>query len=527
MSQLSSALESGFHGIPGSSHAGPKSPDFRLSLVAMTMALAAVATSASAQVYGPHFTATPYLGYSMFGKHVNLEDKIAFGGRVGFFPVRMLGIEAHYGMLSTESMHGSPIFVADRVANRAPVTADLRTYGVDVIVHLIPDGAIVPFVLAGWQESKFERDPDGAIQNEHPTYENGPEIGAGVKFRASPRVALRADVRDQIWTFNSPPADDPPADKMNHNLMLSAGIEFALGGSVILPDADGDGIGDKKDRCPDTPLGARVDADGCPIDGDSDGVPDGIDQCGGTPIGARVDSRGCPADSDSDGVYDGLDQCEGTPAGATVDGRGCPADSDGDGVFDGIDLCASTPAGASVDATGCPLDSDGDGVVDGVDRCPNTPRNVRVDVEGCPIEVSERETELLDTGKITVRDINFETAKSTILPVSYKVLDEIGTILVQWPQLRIEIGGHADARGSDSYNLELSEKRAGAVLEYLLSKFPGIDRAQYTSKGYGESAPVATNNTVEGMAANRRVEFKVLNTEVLKKEQERRKLLTK
>jgi outer membrane protein OmpA-like peptidoglycan-associated protein len=148
-----------------------------------------------------------------------------------------------------------------------------------------------------------------------------------------------------------------------------------------------------------------------------------------------------------------------------------------------------------------------------------------VDKDGCPIEISEKEIELLDTGKITVRNIHFETAKWNILPQSHAVLDEIGRILIQWPELRVEVGGHADSRGSEQYNLDLSEKRASAVLQYLVEKFPEIKREQYTAVGYGESQPVAPNTTVEGMAQNRRVEFKVLNTEVLKREVERRKQL--
>ena len=92
------------------------------------------------------------------------------------------------------------------------------------------------------------------------------------------------------------------------------------------------------------------------------------------------------------------------------------------------------------------------------------------------------------------------------------MLDEIGKILIQWPQLKIEIGGHADARGSDAYNMDLTQKRAQSVLDYLIQGFPQIKADQYTAMGYGERKPVASNKTVEGMAKNRRVEFKVLNT---------------
>jgi len=168
-------------------------------------------------------------------------------------------------------------------------------------------------------------------------------------------------------------------------------------------------------------------------------------------------------------------------------------------------------------------DADNDGVPDDKDLCPFTPANTKVDKDGCPITLNERETELLDKGRITERNIHFETAKWDILPESTPVLDEIGAILIQWPRLRIEIGGHCDWRGSDAYNQELSEKRSQAVLDYLVSKYPQITRDQYSAKGYGEKQPVATNKTVEGMAMNRRVEFKVLNTEELKKERERRR----
>ncbi|MBI3540524.1 MAG: OmpA family protein, partial [Candidatus Eisenbacteria bacterium] len=266
---------------------------------------------------------------------------------------------------------------------------------------------------------------------------------------------------------------------------------------------------------------------GCPKDSDGDGVFDGLDKCPGTPKGATVDATGCPKDSDGDGVFDGLDKCEGTPAGATVDATGCPKDSDGDGVFDGIDKCEGTASGATVDATGCPKDSDGDGVFDGLDKCPDTPKDAKVDRDGCPIEIMERETELLDTGMIRLQNVNFETAKADILPESFPVLDVVGQVLTKWPELKLEIGGHTDSRGSAKLNQKLSESRAQSVLTYLLQKFPGLKAEQFTVKGYGEIKPIAPNNTQIGMAKNRRVEFVVLNKDVLKREREKRRLLQK
>ncbi len=255
---------------------------------------------------------------------------------------------------------------------------------------------------------------------------------------------------------------------------------------------------------------------------DMDGINDCDDQCLGTPRNVVVDEFGCPIDSDMDGVFDGLDQCPATPKGAKVDKSGCPIDSDNDGVFDGIDKCERTPKGAKVDKKGCPIDSDKDGVFDGIDKCPDTPADLAVDDSGCPVPMSEIETEFINTGVITTSKINFESNKDEFLPGTKKVIDEIGAVLVRWPDAKIEIGGHTDAQGAAEYNQKLSEKRAAAVRAYLVSKYPKMDTAKLTVKGFGESKPVTTNDTKEGRAQNRRVEFNVLNKEELKKEIERK-----
>lgn len=254
---------------------------------------------------------------------------------------------------------------------------------------------------------------------------------------------------------------------------------------------------------------------GDPVDTDGDGVFDREDQCPDTPMGATVDENGCPMDADGDGVYDGIDRCPDTPAGAEVDSWGCPMDTDGDGVLDGIDQCPGTPRGATVDDTGCPSDSDRDGVFDGIDRCPNTPSGTKVDEFGCPVKKSELETQLIDTGMIRTSNILFETAKADLKPESREILDAIGNVLIQWPELQIEVGGHADARGSDEFNKTLSDKRAKSVKDYLTTNFPAIDPENLSTAGYGESQPIASNDTPEGMSKNRRVEFKVLNEEAL------------
>lgn len=180
-----------------------------------------------------------------------------------------------------------------------------------------------------------------------------------------------------------------PVPNNTKGMNVAVGLNFVFGNRK---DADKDGVVDRKDKCPETPLKIKVDKKGCPIDTDGDGVPDYLDQCPDTPAEAygKVDLNGCPLDSDRDGVPNYLDKCLDTPTKSIgfVDKDGCSLDSDGDGVFDYLDKCPNTPAKATVDSLGCPLDKDGDGVPDYLDKCPGTPVAARgmIDEAGCPFD---------------------------------------------------------------------------------------------------------------------------------------------
>ena len=292
------------------------------------------------------------------------------------------------------------------------------------------------------------------------------------------------------------------------NVQALLGYTWGLGGTP--KDSDGDGVVDKKDACPDTPRGAKVDEKGCPMDSDGDGVYDGLDACPGTPAGWPVDARGCPKDSDGDGVADGADQCPDTPKGAKVDAKGCPMDSDGDGVYDGIDRCPDTPRGAKVDAQGCPMDSDGDGVYDGIDRCPDTPKGVKVDAQGCPVEAPKAPPLFEGEKKILVLEgVNFASDKADLTPESSATLDKVAASLKDWPEVKVEVEGHTDSTNTHQHNMKLSQARAESVRNYIVSK--GVDPARLVPKGYGPDQPIADNKTQEGRAKNRRVELKKLN----------------
>ena len=213
-------------------------------------------------------------------------------------------------------------------------------------------------------------------------------------------------------------------------------------------------------------------------------------------------------DSDGDGVFDNKDKCPNTPAGRKVNAQGCELDGDGDGVVDGLDKCPNTPAGRKVNAQGCELDSDGDGIVDGLDQCPGTPSGVKVDAQGCP-PVAEKVTvvEEVIVEKLVLHGINFDSESDKITTQFDPVLEKAAAALNNpaWKGVKVEVAGYTDYLGTDEYNLKLSERRANAVRDYLISK--GIAADRLTTKGYGESSPVGDNATVEGRSENRRVEL--------------------
>ncbi len=236
--------------------------------------------------------------------------------------------------------------------------------------------------------------------------------------------------------------------------------------SVCILDSDGDGVIDSKDKCPETPKGVIVGADGCELDSDGDGVVDSKDNCPGTPKGAKVDRHGCQQE----------------------------LDSDGDGVIDSKDKCPGTPRGAAVDRNGCELDSDGDGVVDRKDRCPQTPAGVKVDRKGC-------------AEPIVLKGVNFENDSAVLTAKARSILDGVADSLKKRPDIKITIAGHTDSRGSSAYNKMLSQRRADSVRRYLGSK--GVKVSNLVAKGFGEEQPIATNDTAAGRADNRRVELRM------------------
>ena len=253
-------------------------------------------------------------------------------------------------------------------------------------------------------------------------------------------------------------------------------------------DRDGDGIVDPEDACPDDPEDADgfEDEDGCPdLDNDEDGIPDTADGCPNEPedMDGWQDENGCPdPDNDADTILDPEDGCPNEP-------------EDMDGFQD---------------ADGCPdPDNDNDGILDADDQCPMEPETVNGvdDDDGCPDLVRvDRETRQIRI----LEPVYFATNSDRIQRRSFAMLDEMASILGAQPDLgRVSIDGHTDSRGRDRHNLQLSERRAQSVMRYLVEK--GIPAERVEAHGYGEERPIAPNDTRDGRAQNRRVEFRLVD----------------
>lgn len=256
------------------------------------------------------------------------------------------------------------------------------------------------------------------------------------------------------------------------------------------PDTDGDGVEDRLDSCLN--IIGLPQFNGCP-DSDGDGVEDKLDSC--KTVAGLPQFDGCP-DTDGDGIPDAKDACP-TEVGPAEYYYGCPVrDTDQDGVEDKLDACLLVAG--KPEFNGCP-DTDGDGVDDRKDVCPTVAG--LLENKGCPA-VEKKDQQKLE---LAVKAVKFETGKAILKPESGKILADIADIMKRYPYYSLSIEGHTDSQGKDETNQQLSEKRAQACAEYLISK--GVAKERLASKGFGETKPVADNKTAAGRASNRRVEF--------------------
>jgi outer membrane protein OmpA-like peptidoglycan-associated protein/opacity protein-like surface antigen len=399
-------------------------------------------------------------------------------GRVGLQLTPMLDAEIDLGWVQSDT-------------NQFGYLYNLLDPRINALVHLTPDHRFDVFVGGGvgFQRIEVNRpsvaESSGALDMalyDNPSMDFIANLGPGVTVHLIGPLHVRTDLR-WLGSFG----DDSTQAKSDsfQNLEWTLGLDLRREAD---DDADGDGYKDKVDDCPDEPedFDDFEDGDGCPeYDNDGDGVMDTDDECPMDPEdrdGFR-DRDGCPdPDNDRDEILDIDDDCPDDPEDVDgfQDGDGCPdPDNDGDGVLDENDEC--------------------DGELE-------TDNNYQ-DEDGCPDEIPQEVVKF--TG--VIQGITFETDKDIIRKSSERILNQALGVLTDFQDVRLEVQGHTDSAGDDDYNLDLSQRRAQAVVNWFVER--GIDAGRFEPHGFGETRPIATNDTAAGKAENRRVEFQLIDQE--------------
>ena len=235
------------------------------------------------------------------------------------------------------------------------------------------------------------------------------------------------------------------------------------------------------------------------LDNDGDGISNHQDRCSATPLGAIVNQAGCPQDSDGDRVWNGIDQCQNSPSETPVNEMGCTIAgllSPSGGSASSSMTSHKARLRTSQPSLSYAKDADQDSVENALDMCANTPANAIVLPNGC------------SNGQSIVLDgVNFKGNSSEMTLAGQTALYKVFVALRRSPNYVMEIQGHTDNRGSSAYNLELSEARANTVANFLIQL--GINPNRLFAKAYGESQPIASNQSPAGQARNRRVELKI------------------
>lgn len=259
------------------------------------------------------------------------------------------------------------------------------------------------------------------------------------------------------------------------------------------PDSDGDSIIDQDDACPNN--AGPVSLMGCP-DQDGDGIPDKDDNC--PTVAGKRENKGCPnIDSDNDGLVDEVDFCPNVFGPA--ENNGCPyLDTDGDKVPDKDDDCPNVFGNLLY--KGCP-DTDEDSVPDKYDLCPNIKGLAQFN--GCP-EIRKEDQETVQTA---FEKLEFEPKKSTIKNKSFASLDALAKMLVEKSEYKLSLSGHTDSTGNAEANFILSEKRTIETRDYLVMK--GVDPQRIKTEWFGQTMPLAPNNSAIGRKKNNRVEMNI------------------
>ncbi len=408
-----------------------------------------------------------------------------YDGSVQWWVSNMFGLSFTFGKGVLSAENGSEYY-----------TTNIWNYMGLLKIKPWDDLALNPYFAIGYE--RFDIDPKGKNGYRVPDFARGINsgdytkvntaipFGVGISYFLNDYLAIESEALIHASTIDY--LDGYDRGSRNDNwFSLAAGISFYLGQAK---DTDKDGIIDSRDK---DPLHAE-DMDGFQ---DEDGAPD--------------------PDNDRDGILDIDDKAPLDPEDhdGYMDEDGVPdPDNDGDGILDADDKCPGRDNALDTredkdgfqDDDGCPdPDNDGDGIADADDACPDEAETMNgyEDGDGCP---DSKPAVAVEQGKsIVLEGVTFATGSARLTESSRATLDKVVETLNSEKDIEVEIRGYTDNTGNYDKNVILSARRAEAVKNYLVGK--GIDGRRIQTKGYGPENPIAPNDTPEGRAKNRRIEF--------------------
>jgi len=445
-------------------------------------------------------------------KHSNLGD-LYFGGRFNFFGTRedvfQIGAQATM-TINTASLASS----RQTFAGQADTKPYLGGWFELLLNFNAGDYVRIP-IQAG-----YKLGPERLVGSPTTQYFVGNEFtyGGGVlimlgddQFMISGEVFGRTAANSTVdfWTKNQTPVEVLGGFKW----LPDFGFTLGVGGSAGVTAGYG---------APDwrvfAMLGYTMPEDKKAPDADGDGIPDELDKC---PNEAEdfddfQDEDGCPdLDNDGDGILDVDDKCPNEPE--DMDGfedeDGCPdPDNDGDDILDVDDQCPNDAG--TLENNGCPdPDRDGDGVPDRIDNCPDDPGTV--ENQGC----QEKQLVVIGVGQLEILEkVYFKSGSAKLQKRSWALLDNVAAVLIAHPEIRkIRVEGHSDKTGSLKFNMILSKKRANTVVRYLVGRGQ-VTKSRLVAQGFGPKKPLVPNaKTKQERAMNRRVEFHIVTKDEPKK----------
>ncbi|HUS67465.1 MAG TPA: OmpA family protein [Kofleriaceae bacterium] len=423
-----------------------------------------------------HFNENNELGARDVDEAFSVDPSPAFGLRVGYWILPMLGLELEGLVMPSEDRRGA----SEEVVVGYRVNA----------LYQMPMGKVKPFILVGAGGMSNSSEKEEVLLDDTDFVAHA---GLGARFDIGETWGARVDGR---WLF--PPSSASEGVTSDFELLL--GLYKTFGGAEVMEHVE------------------VIEEEPAPTDEDGDGIVGEADQCPTEPedMDQFEDDNGCPdPDNDGDGIADGSDKCpmEAETVNNIDDGDGCPEkDEDGDGIIGSADQCPTEAEDKDgfEDENGCPdPDNDGDGVLDADDKCPAEAETMNgfQDSDGCKDDVPKAIQKF--TG--VIKGINFKTNSPDLTKGSFRTLDRAMKVLVDYPDVRMEIQGHTDdvVNPKDpDFNRTLSQKRAETVKEYFVSKGIAADRLE--AKGYGPDKPIDPRKTAAARAKNRRVEFQLI-----------------